>query len=183
MNHLKTRWICLLLTISMLTNSFYYWCPIVEAKETEAVNIVKEEEPKEKEILVITTEPENIEEPVEEIVEEPTPEPIIEEPAPEPESVTNHTYIDCLTKSGGVYWNPYTGLKETWYSQRVLPGGGLDIPGRHVNEEGFVCDGDGYICLASSTYSKGTVVETSRGIGKVYDSGCAPGTIDIYTDW
>ena len=41
----------------------------------------------------------------------------------------------------------------------------------------------GYICVASSDYSKGTVVETSLGTGKVYDCGCASGTIDIYTNW
>lgn len=90
---------------------------------------------------------------------------------------------ECLTKSGGVYYNTKTGLKETWYSQRVLPGGGLKIPGRHVNSEGFVCDQDEYICVASSTYPKGTIIETSRGMGKVYDSGCKPGILDIYVDW
>lgn len=95
-----------------------------------------------------------------------------------------HTYNGVgLTKRGGVYWNPNTGLKETWYSQKVLPGGGLNIPGRHVNNEGFVCDGDGYICVASSTYAKGTVIETSRGMGKVYDAGCAPGVLDVYVNW
>ena len=88
-----------------------------------------------------------------------------------------------LTKRSGIYWNPNTGLKETWYSQKVLPGGGLNIHGRHVNNEGFVCDGDGYICVASSTYPKGTIIETSRGMGKVYDSGCAPGVLDIYVNW
>ena len=88
-----------------------------------------------------------------------------------------------LTKRDGVYWNPNTGLKETWYSQKVLPGGGLKIPGRHVNNEGFVCDVDGYICVSSSTYPKGTIIETSRGMGKVYDSGCAPGVLDIYVNW
>lgn len=86
-----------------------------------------------------------------------------------------------LTKSKGV--NYFNGHKETWYSQRVLPGGGLKIPGRHVNSQGLVCDKDGYICVASSDYSKGIIVETSLGTGKVYDSGCASGTIDIYTDW
>ena len=86
-----------------------------------------------------------------------------------------------LTKSKGV--NYFNGHKETWYSQRVLPGGGLKIPGRHVDGQGLVCDGDGYICVASSDYSKGTIVETSLGTGKVYDCGCASGTIDIYTDW
>lgn len=89
---------------------------------------------------------------------------------------------DHLTKSGGVYY--YNGRKETWYSQRVLPGGGLDIPGRHVNaEDGTVRDEDGYICVAASDLPKGTVVETSLGTGKVYDTGCAPGTTDIYVDW
>ena len=88
-----------------------------------------------------------------------------------------------LTKSSGVYWNSNTGLKETWYSEKVLPGYGLKIPGRHVNSEGFVCDQDGYICVSSSTYPKGTIIETSRGIGKVYDSGCAPGVLDIYVNW
>lgn len=89
---------------------------------------------------------------------------------------------DHLTKSGGVYY--YNGRKETWYSQRVLPGGGLDIPGRHVNaEDGTIRDEDGYICVAASDLPKGTVVETSLGTGKVYDTGCAPGTTDIYVDW
>ena len=35
----------------------------------------------------------------------------------------------------------------------------------------------------SSYLSKGTVVKTSLGPGKVYDCGCASGIIDIYTDW
>lgn len=86
-----------------------------------------------------------------------------------------------LTRSKGVVY--YNGHKETWYSQKVLPGGGLRIPGRHVDSRGLVCDGDGYICVASSDLAKGTIVETSLGTGKVYDSGCASGTIDIYTDW
>ncbi len=86
-----------------------------------------------------------------------------------------------LTRSGGV--NYYNGHRETWYSQRVLPGGGLNIPGRHVDSRGIICDGDGYICVASSDYAKGTVVETSLDTAKVYDCGCASGTIDIYTDW
>lgn len=83
-----------------------------------------------------------------------------------------------LTKSKGV--NYFNGHRETWYSQKVLPGKGLKIPGRHVDNRGLVCDGNGYICVASSDYPKGTIVETSLGTGKVYDSGCASGTIDIY---
>ena len=86
-----------------------------------------------------------------------------------------------LTKSKGV--NYFNGHKETYYSQRVLPGGGLKIPGRHVASDGTIRDENNYICVASSDYKKGTIVETSLGTGKVYDSGCASGTIDIYTNW
>lgn len=95
-------------------------------------------------------------------------------------STTNNN-TGVLTKSKGV--NYFNGHRETWYSQKVLPGGGLKIPGRHVDNRGLVCDGDGYICVASDDYPKGTIVETSLGTGKVYDCGCASGTIDIYTNW
>lgn len=77
------------------------------------------------------------------------------------------------------------GVTYTWYSQNVLPGGGLDelnANGRHV-EGGFVMDGDGYIAVASSDYEKGTVVDTPFGPGKVYDSGCDSGKIDVYTNF
>ena len=94
---------------------------------------------------------------------------------------TNNKNTGVLTKSKGV--NYFNGHRETWYSQKVLPGKGLKIPGRHVDSRGLVCDCDGYICVASSDYPKGTIVETSLGTGKVYDSGCASGTIDIYTNW
>ena len=175
MNRHKKEFISYLLVVSIIANGIYYWTPTIEAKEEEPEITL---EP----IVIIVPEPEVEEEIIE--PEEPEVEEVVEEIVEEPDPLaTPHEYTECLTKRGGVYWNPYTGLKETWYSQRVLPGGGLNIPGRHVNEEGFVCDGDGYICLASSTYSKGTVVETSRGMGKVYDSGCAPGIIDLYVDW
>ena len=81
---------------------------------------------------------------------------------------------------GVVYFN---GHRETYYSQKVLPGHGLKIPGRHVASDGTIRDANGNLCLASSDYPKGTVVGTSLGTGGVYDSGCASGTIDIYTDW
>lgn len=82
---------------------------------------------------------------------------------------------------GVVYWN---GWKWTWYSQRVLPGGGLRIPGRHVDNNGYVCDGNNYICLASSTLPYGTVINTPFGKqGKIYDTGCATDTVDVYVDF
>ena len=92
------------------------------------------------------------------------------------------TYSASQLKSMGVInWG---GWRWTWYSQRVLPGGGLNIPGRHVDSNGYVCDGNGYICLASGSLSKGTVVNTPFGkMGKVYDSGCAANTLDVYTNF
>lgn len=76
----------------------------------------------------------------------------------------------------------YNGWRWTWYSQRVLPGGGLRIPGRHVDERGYVCDGNNYICLASNNIGYGSVIDTPFGKkGKIYDSGCSG--VDVYTDW
>ena len=86
-----------------------------------------------------------------------------------------------LTPSKGRIW--YNGHTETYYSQKVLPGGGLAIPGRHIASDGTIRDADGYIVLASDDYPKGTVVETSLGAGKVYDTGSGSGNVDLYTDW
>lgn len=97
--------------------------------------------------------------------------------------VYNYENTGTLNPYVGVVF--YNGHKETYYSQRVLPGGGLNIPGRHVAEDGTIRDGDGYICVAAdpSYLPYGSIVETSLGMGKVYDSGCDYGIIDIYTDW
>lgn len=88
---------------------------------------------------------------------------------------------DQLKNMGVIHWN---GWRWTWYSQRILPGEGLVIPGRHVDENGYICDENDYICLAASSLSKGSIVDTPFGkLGKVYDCGCAYGTLDVYTDF
>ena len=77
------------------------------------------------------------------------------------------------------------GTRYTWYSQNVLPGGGLDelnANGRHV-EGGYVMDADGFIAVASSDYAIGTELDTPFGPAKVYDAGCASGTVDVYVGW
>ena len=72
------------------------------------------------------------------------------------------------------------GYKFTYYSQSVLPGGGLSIPGRHINADGFVSDGDGYIVLAGSA-PLGTVYDTPFGYkGKIYDRGTYGNHLDVY---
>lgn len=90
---------------------------------------------------------------------------------------------DRLTKSRGALY--YNGHKETYYSEKVLPGSGLRIPGRHVADDGTIRDEDGYICVAAdwSYMPKGSVLVTSLGPAKVYDTGCSYGTIDIYVSW
>ena len=106
------------------------------------------------------------------------------------ETTTTTEYIETyyaeyspydLQTMGVIYWGNY---RYTYYSELVLPGYGLAIDGRHVDENGFVCDGNGYICVASSALAWGTIVDTPFGKqGRVYDSGCAYDTIDIYVHW
>lgn len=95
-----------------------------------------------------------------------------------------YTYSgDRLTVSKGAQY--YNGNKETYYSQRVLPGNSLNIPGRHVADDGTVRDGDGFICVAANPAyrQRGDVLITSLGPAKVYDTGCSYGIIDIYVNW
>lgn len=174
----------------------------IEEKKDTAVPIQSKEEIKEPEIA------EEVKEEKKEVTQETKEEPVIElAQAVEPalpydqmtveqliSSIANGTFkleytasyetnTSKLTKSkGALYYNNH---KETYYSQRVLPGTSLNIPGRHVADDGTIRDAEGYICVAanSSYLSKGTVVKTSLGPAKVYDSGCASGIIDIYTNW
>ena len=92
-------------------------------------------------------------------------------------------FSNALTRSRGAQY--FDGHKETYYSENVLPGAGLNIPGRHVADDGTIRDGEGYISVAAdpSYLSRGSVVMTSMGPAKVYDTGCAYGTIDIYVNW
>lgn len=113
---------------------------------------------------------------VEESVNEPVEEPVV--------TSTDATYTPGELRYHGVLrWG---GSKWTWYSEKVLPGGGLDIPGRHLDDDGFVCDEEGYICLAAdgNYIAKGAVIDTPFGRpGKIYDCGCDYGTVDVYVGW
>ena len=90
---------------------------------------------------------------------------------------------DEFQNSGVISWGGYD---WTYYSELILPGDGLNIPGRHTTEDGYVCDGDGYVVLAVdlSMLPRYSVVDTPFGReGKVYDTGCAYGVLDVYVRW
>jgi hypothetical protein len=98
-------------------------------------------------------------------------------------SATYHITENHLTKENGVVY--YAGHRETWYSIHE-PGQTVtawDIPGKHIADDGTIRDEDGFICIASSDHEAHTVIMTSVGIGKVYDTGCSHGTVDVYTAW
>ena len=117
---------------------------------------------------------------------EPEAEPLTAEPETEEEPATEYTepaaiYTASYFRQMGVIW--WNGWRWTWYSERVLLGTGLNIPGRYT-EGGYVRDGEGYICLASDALDYGAVIETPFGsYGKVYDCGCGYDTIDVYVGW
>ena len=78
---------------------------------------------------------------------------------------------------------PFNGHQETWYSQKVLPGGGLNIPGRHVGKDSFVMDKDKFICVATTLVKMNKEIKTSCGKGKRYDTCPTPNLVVLYTDW
>lgn len=84
-------------------------------------------------------------------------------------------------EAGVIFWGMW---KFTWYSENVLPGDGLQIPGRWSDGD-FVRDSEGYMCVASNDLEQGTVVTTPFGEAKVYDwiGDGVTGVIDIYVSW
>lgn len=82
-------------------------------------------------------------------------------------------------KSQGVIYQ--NGIRYTYYSSNVLYH--YRTPEWTAGSDGIYRDSAGYIVIASSDHSQDTVVLTPFGAGKVYDSGCASGTIDIYTNF
>jgi hypothetical protein len=100
--------------------------------------------------------------------------------------------VGGLSKSKGVYFfTDSRGIthRETYYD---LPMGGVaGFCGStySVRPDGVKVDKDGYILVAAnlSLYPRCSVVETSLGLGKVYDTGDFAGThphgFDLATDW
>ena len=70
---------------------------------------------------------------------------------------------------------------ETWYSSNTLYH--YRTSEWTVDGEGYYRDSDGYYVVSSNDYAQGSVVNTSKGAGKVYDDGTASGNIDMYVNW
>ena len=82
-------------------------------------------------------------------------------------------------KSQGVIYQ--NGIRYTYYSSNVLYH--YRTPEWNAGSDGIYRDSADYIVVASNDHAQGSVVSTPFGAGKVYDSGCASGTIDIYTNF
>lgn len=123
---------------------------------------------------------------VEDVVEEPAEE-VIEVAVAEPQEVYVEPVVEEVYYSNGSGLNPTSGVnyhngwRETYYSSNVLYH--YRTPEWTVDSNGVYRDAEGYVIVASSSDAQGAVVDTSFGLGKVYDTGCAAGTHDIYTNW
>lgn len=99
---------------------------------------------------------------------------------PEPEPIVEKTYIGNGFESDGVWQDE--NYRYTWYSSNVLYH--YRTPEWTAGADGIYRDADGYVVVASSDHVQGTVIEdTPFGACKVYDSGCASGTLDVYTNF
>lgn len=74
----------------------------------------------------------------------------------------------------------YNGREETWYSSQALYHyrTGEWTP----DSDGFYRTDEGYYVVASDAYEQGAIIETSRGLAQVLDSGCGE-NVDFYTNW
>lgn len=113
-----------------------------------------------------------------------TPNTVPELAKPTPFALTRSKGAQIFTDSNGV------AHRETYYDLPmnvvIRACGGGDYT---VRADGAKVDRDGYILIAASyrNYPKCTIVETSMGLGKVYDTGGFalrhPHGFDIATDW
>lgn len=83
-------------------------------------------------------------------------------------------------KSDGVWYDGR--FRYTYYSSNVAYH--YRTPEWTAGSDGIYRDSSGYVVVASSDYPIGTVIEgTMFGSVKVYDTGCASGTLDVYTNF
>lgn len=83
-------------------------------------------------------------------------------------------------RSDGVWYDGQ--FRYTWYSSNVLYH--YRTPEWSAGADGIYRDSEGYVVVASSDHPQGTIISnTPFGAAKVYDTGCASGTLDVYTNY
>ena len=83
-------------------------------------------------------------------------------------------------QADGVWYDE--NYRYTWYSSNAAYH--YRTPEWTAGSDGVYRDSEGYVVVASSDYAQGTVIEdTPFGAAKVYDTGCASGTLDVYTNY
>lgn len=83
-------------------------------------------------------------------------------------------------QADGVWYDE--NYRYTWYSSNAAYH--YRTPEWSAGSDGIYRDSEGYVVVASSDYAQGTVIEdTPFGAAKVYDTGCASGTLDVYTNY
>lgn len=126
----------------------------------------------------------------EEIIEEPIQEEVYVEPEPQYEYYESVYYEEPVQSQSVSIGNDFQSdgrwndgqYDYTWYSSNVLYH--YRTSEWTAGEDGIYRDADGYVVVASSDLEQGSVVEdTPFGAAKVYDSGCASGTLDVYVNW
>lgn len=96
------------------------------------------------------------------------------------ESTSEPVYSENSFESDGV-WSDGT-YRYTWYSSNAAYH--YRTPEWTAGSDGIYRDAEGYVVVASSDHPQGTVIEsTPFGAAKVYDTGCASGTLDVYTNF
>lgn len=83
-------------------------------------------------------------------------------------------------QSDGVWYDD--SYRYTWYSSNAAYH--YRTPEWTAGSDGIYRDSEGYVVVASSDHAQGTVItDTPFGAAKVYDTGCASGTLDVYTNF
>ena len=157
-------------------------CLVLLVYSTQPKDVtVKSSHTLEKMPIVVEPVAEEIPAVVEAVVEqipEPEPEPVVKEhvePEPQAQIINSGSF-----KSAGVWYD--NNYRYTWYSSNVLYH--YRTPEWTAGADGIYRDSDGYVVVASSDLPQGAVIDgTPFGACKVYDSGCASGTLDVYTNF
>lgn len=96
----------------------------------------------------------------------------------------------ALTARGGVFMNPATGMKETWYdldvSRCIKRAQDMGIPCEYwVREDGCRMFGKWIVLASHPSITRYTRIQTSLGEGIVLDRHTVddPNLIDIATTW